>query len=145
MNETIKKFGYSDTLIKEYDHWCILLRAKQVTLGSLILIEKSDATSFAEIDVKSFAELKRATTEIEATLTHLFGAEKFNYLMLMMADPNVHYHVLPRYSQDKPFHGMVFKDMLWPVPPNLKEVNEVADDVLTALCDTLRREWRHTA
>lgn len=145
MNETIKKFGYPDTVIKEYDNWCILLRAKQVTLGSLILIEKSEATSFAEISAESFAELKRVVMEIEATLTHLFGAEKFNYLMMMMKDPNVHYHVIPRYSQDRVFEETVFKDLIWPTPPNLKELNEVPDDVLTALRDVLRQEWHHTA
>jgi hypothetical protein len=26
MNETIRKFGYPDTLIHAYDHWVVLLR-----------------------------------------------------------------------------------------------------------------------
>ena len=37
MNVTMQKFGYPDTLIAEYDHWVVLLRPSQVTLGSLVL------------------------------------------------------------------------------------------------------------
>ena len=43
-NQTAVRFGYPDTLIREYDHWLVLLREPQATLGSLILCEKSDAT-----------------------------------------------------------------------------------------------------
>jgi hypothetical protein len=32
MNETINKFGYPKTLLKEYKHWVVLLRPKQATL-----------------------------------------------------------------------------------------------------------------
>jgi len=32
LNDTIRKFGYPDTLIHEYDHWVVLLRPQQVTL-----------------------------------------------------------------------------------------------------------------
>src|SRR3546814_7459383 len=37
MNETIHTFGYPATLIREYDHWVVLLRLAQLTLGSLVL------------------------------------------------------------------------------------------------------------
>ncbi len=33
MNQTILKFGYPQGLIQEYEHWVILLRPQQVTLG----------------------------------------------------------------------------------------------------------------
>lgn len=33
-NETILKFNYPDSLIREYDHWVVLLRPAQVTIGS---------------------------------------------------------------------------------------------------------------
>src|SRR3546814_2464599 len=35
MNDTILKFGYPATLIREYEHWVVLLRPAQLTLGSL--------------------------------------------------------------------------------------------------------------
>ena len=38
------------------------------------------------------------TAEIEATLSAEVAYERINYLMLMMVDPNVHFHVFPRYE-----------------------------------------------
>ena len=49
MNPTIVKFGYPATLVRELDHWLILLRPAQVTLGSLVLAAKSDATTYHEL------------------------------------------------------------------------------------------------
>ena len=43
MNPTIEKFGYPGTLLCEFDHWVVLLRPAQVTLGSLVLAAKGDA------------------------------------------------------------------------------------------------------
>lgn len=40
MNATIEKFGYPATLIAEFDHWLVLLRPAQPTLGSLVLAAK---------------------------------------------------------------------------------------------------------
>ena len=42
MNATMKKFGYPDTLIKEYSHWAVLLRPQQATLGALVLVCKDE-------------------------------------------------------------------------------------------------------
>ena len=49
MNATMQKFGYPGSLVKEHHHWCVLLRPQQVTLGSLVLAAKSDATAFSDL------------------------------------------------------------------------------------------------
>src|SRR3546814_13742539 len=64
MNETIVKFGHPATLIAEYEHWVVLLRPAQPTLGALILAAKSDATAFGDLPTEAHTELKTATTEI---------------------------------------------------------------------------------
>src|SRR3546814_20848874 len=51
MNETIVKFGHPATLIAEYEHWVVLLRPAQPTLGALILAAKSDATEIGRAHV----------------------------------------------------------------------------------------------
>lgn len=33
MNETIARFGYPATLVREFDHWLVLARPAQPTLG----------------------------------------------------------------------------------------------------------------
>ncbi|MHA2250786.1 MAG: HIT family protein, partial [Candidatus Kariarchaeaceae archaeon] len=83
MNETIMKFGYPETVIKEYNSWVVLLRPKQVTLGSLILACKEDAKSMGQVSSDAFSELTEITSNLETTLKGLFQYEKINYLLLM--------------------------------------------------------------
>ena len=121
MNATIEKFGWPATLICEFEHWLVLLRPAQPTLGSLVLAAKSDATAFGELPGTAHAELKAATTAIEAALARFTGYAKLNYLMLMMVDPHVHFHVIPRYEGAREWGGLAFPDAGWPAVPQLGE------------------------
>ena len=119
MNETIVKFGWPASLIADYEHWVVLLRPAQPTLGSLVLAAKSDATAFGDLPAEAHAELKSVTGAIEAALRAAVGYQKLNYLMLMMVDPHVHFHVLPRYEGERSGGGMTVRDAGWPGQPDL--------------------------
>ena len=119
MNETIKKFGWPASLIADYEHWVVLLRPAQPTLGSLVLAAKSDATAFGDLPAEAHAELKTVTGAIEAALRAAVGYQKINYLMLMMVDPHVHFHVLPRYEGERSGGGLTVRDAGWPGQPDL--------------------------
>ncbi len=119
LTPTLEKFEYPDLLIKEFDHWVVTLRRHQATLGAVVLIAKSDATALSNLDKAAFTELAQVTAAIERTLGEVFSYEKINYLLLMMVDPNVHFHVLPRYGRAKSFEGMDFADAGWPKAPDL--------------------------
>ena len=121
MNATIEKFGWPATLIAEFDHWLVLLRPAQPTLGSLVLAAKSDATAFAGLPGEAHAELKRVTGAIEAALARFTGYARLNDLLLMMVDPHVHFHVIPRYEGAREWGGVVFPDAGWPAVPQLGE------------------------
>ena len=121
MNATIEKFGWPATLIAEFAHWLVLLRPAQPTLGSLVLAAKSDATAFAGLPGEAHAELKRVTGAIEAALARLTGYARLNYLMLMMVDRHVHFHVIPRYGGAREWGGVAFPDAGWPALPQLGE------------------------
>ena len=54
MNETARKFGYPDSVVHEFDHWLVQLRPAQVTIGSLVLVCKDDASRFGEIGYSEF-------------------------------------------------------------------------------------------
>src|SRR5688572_6201006 len=98
MNETILRFGYPDTLIAEYRHWLVLLRPDQPTLGSLVLAATGAFTALPDVPPEGFAELRGVVQDIEASLGRTVRYERINYLMLMMVDPHVHWHVVPRYE-----------------------------------------------
>jgi diadenosine tetraphosphate (Ap4A) HIT family hydrolase len=141
MNETILRFGYPATLVQEYEHWVVLLRAAQPTLGSLILAAKAEARSFAELPQEAFAELQRAVADIEEALGAAVRFEKINYLMLMMVDPHVHFHVIPRYEGERSACGVSVEDKGWPKVPALGEAVTLEPGQVEALAGYLRGFW----
>lgn len=141
MNATIEKFGHPATLIRDYVHWVVLLRPAQPTLGSLVLAAKSEAIAFSDLPAEAFAELAQITAEIEITLGNAIDYQRINYLMLMMVDPHVHFHVIPRYEGTRTAQGFTIADAGWPKPPALGEAVALDPAGIEALGGWLRRLW----
>ena len=141
MNSTIVKFGYPNTLLRDYSHWVVLLRPQQVTLGSLVLACKDAARSWPGIPHAAFVELKTVTDDIESTLRSTFEPDRVNYLMLMMADPHVHFHVIPRYESARSFDNVEFVDSDWPKPPDLLRSADLSSRGFEELRQTLAEAW----
>jgi len=116
----------------------ILLRPTQVTLGSLVLAAKSDATAYGALPRSAFAEQADAVALVERALAKFTRYERINYLMLMMVDPNVHFHVIPRYSEARSWNGMEFPDAGWPGPPQLGGAIQLSDTQIGALAGELK-------
>ncbi|MFP6817074.1 MAG: HIT family protein [Pseudomonadales bacterium] len=142
MNATAEKFGYPNTVIKEYQHWLVLVRPQQVTLGSLVLVCKESVTRFSDVSTAAFTELHEVIAAIESTLRELYGYQKMNYLMLMMVDPDVHYHVIPRYDSPCSFSGKQVVDHGWPAAPALAEFVEFDGQAQVELVAELQKAWR---
>jgi diadenosine tetraphosphate (Ap4A) HIT family hydrolase len=140
-NQTMTRFGYPDTLIREYDHWVLLLRETQVTLGSLILCSSSDETAFSSLPAGAFAEMGEVVNDIERALGEALRYDKINYLMLMMVDPNVHFHVFPRYATERSACGLTMNDAGWPAAPKLDVSRELTPSERDALCQHIRDFW----
>jgi diadenosine tetraphosphate (Ap4A) HIT family hydrolase len=141
-NPTIARFGYPATLVREYEHWVVLLRPAQVTAGSLILAAKSKATSYGSLPVEAFVEQGTIVAEIEMTLRAKLAYDRINYLMLMMVDPNVHFHVIPRYEGSRIIAGIELADAGWPGPPDLKSAHSLDDRMIAAGRDEIASAWR---
>ena len=124
LNETMRKFGAPHTVINKYKYWSILLRPAQLTLGSMVLVAHEPVYSFSKLSQASFTELHKITAQIESALYRAFNYDKLNYLMLMMVDPDVHFHVIPRYAEPKQFDDIKFIDPGWPGAPELGHVNK---------------------
>lgn len=137
LTPTQQRFEYPDLLVKDFAHWSVTLRRHQVTLGALVLIAKSDATAWPDLDQAAFTELAEVTAWIERTLGKAFAYDKINYLMLMMVDPNVHFHVFPRYARALTFEGMDFEDAGWPKAPDLGSGPKLDDAMANRLIEHL--------
>ena len=142
MNPTIEKFGYPATLLRELEHWLILLRPAQVTLGSLVLAARSNVTAYSDLAPEAFAEQGEAVRLIERALAAFTRYERINYLMLMMVDPNVHFHVVPRYSKARRWSGTEFSDSGWPGPPQLGSAVTLSAEQTRQLIDEMSSTFR---
>ena len=138
MNNTIEKFGYPATLVREYAHWVLLVRPAQVTAGSLILAAKSDATAYGALPPAAFTEQGVIIAELEQKLRETVKMDKINYLMLMMVDPHVHFHIFPRYRGARSFAGLTLTDHGWPGPPDLKSAVELDSTAIGQAVEALR-------
>ena len=141
MNATIAKFGYPSSLLHEYRSWVVLLRPSQPTLGSLVLACKDEATSLGDLAAEAYAELAIATADLERAVRAALNCQKFNYLALMMVDPHVHFHVIPRYSESREFEGATYQDAAWPKPPDVTSALALTPAQMATLHARLRAGW----
>ncbi|MBI5505177.1 MAG: HIT family protein [Deltaproteobacteria bacterium] len=141
MNDTIAKFGYPRTLIAEYDHWVVLLREKQLTAGCLILACTGAAEALPDIGGAAFEVLAKVTRDIEHNLKCWIRFERINYLMLMMVDPHVHFHVIPRYRGKRELAGQVLADTGWPKPPDLGAAVQLVEADAERVVRFMRESW----
>lgn len=120
-------------VIKEFDNWVVLFRGRQVTIGSMIIMAKDvSKQSLGDISPEAWGEFGQVSSEVEGWIKTTFGAERFNYLALMMKDPEVHFHVIPRYSKPVDFNGKRYEDTDWPLATQLKAL-ELSDEELKAI------------
>jgi diadenosine tetraphosphate (Ap4A) HIT family hydrolase len=140
-NATLIKFGYPDSVIEDGPCWTVMLRPAQVTLGSLVLVCREPVQAFSGLSQQAFADLQGVTGRIERTLGRAFAYDRINYLMLMMVDPDVHFHVIPRYALERRFRGTVFHDPGWPGQPNLSQSQDLNDVTREAIRQHLLSIW----
>ena len=144
-NPTARKFGYPNTLVAETEYWLVLVRPQQPTYGALVLVCKEEAKAFSDLTSAAFTDMKQAIDGIEALLRHTVAYERINYLMLMMVDPDVHFHVIPRHAGSRRFGDVEIADAGWPGPPALDAAVALGEATRDALLARLREGWMRCA
>ena len=137
------KFRVAECSIFSNRSWTWSLRPAHPTLGSGILSLNRFATAFGDITAQESADLGQTVATIERAVAKTFENQKINYLMLMMVDAHVHFHVIPRYSAPRDAFGITWEDVGWPALPDLKQdQSKGRDEVLHALRDALQAASR---
>lgn len=119
LSEFQEKFKVVEYKIYESKYWIWSLRPHQATLGSGILSLKRECIVFSELNPEEYADLNDIIKVIEPTIKKAFSYDALNYLMLMMFDKHVHYHVIPRYEKKILFNEKEWTDDSWPAVPAL--------------------------
>ena len=139
---TLERFAYPESLVREFEHWAVLVRPAQVTAGSLVLVATDDdARRWPELPSAAFAELAKVTAEMEAALQAAVRFDKINYLMLMMSDPHVHFHVLPRHESPRHLAGLELADPTWPVAPDISQAVTLSSEQLAEMTASIKGHW----
>ena len=131
------KFRLAELEVRRYAHWTWSLRPAQGTLAASVISLNRPATAWAQVDAGENAGLSQVVADIEAGTRRLFKQDKMNYLMLMMVDQHVHFHVFPRYSSERQFAGKAWLDASWPKPPDL-QAGETDTETLATIRDALK-------
>src|SRR5207253_7578590 len=112
------KFNLAGLTVERYRFWTWSVRPVQCTLGASVLSLNRPCPAWGEVTAEENAGLAEVVAALERRLHARFGYEKINYLMLMMVDPQVHFHVIPRYSARMEMFGEDWHDTAWPKPPD---------------------------
>ncbi|MCU0262048.1 MAG: hypothetical protein MUF09_00020 [Candidatus Nanopelagicales bacterium] len=134
-----EKFRVTELQVARTDHWTWSVRPVQTTLGAGILSLNRFATSFGDLSEQEAGDLAGIVSALEAALQGFAAPGRMNYLMLMMVDAHVHFHVLPRYAEVRLQAGQEWTDRAWPGPPSLGEdANVGGSETLLVIRDSLR-------
>ena len=117
--DIFQKFGGEDGHYGGNATWITQVRPKHATLGASVLILRRHVESLSHLEDAEWTGLGASLKIVEGRLRASFGCDKLNCLALMMVDRHVHFHVIPRYSGPRSFHGFEWKDPGWPKGPEL--------------------------
>jgi diadenosine tetraphosphate (Ap4A) HIT family hydrolase len=127
------KFRVDELLVAHNEAWSWSVRPGQVTLAAGIVSLNRHAARFAEVTAPEMAALAEIVGSLEHALRSAFDYQAINYLMLMMVDHHVHFHVIPRYAGPRSFAGVQWVDRGWPTAPVLAEAQHADRPELPAL------------
>ncbi len=99
--------------IRDYECWSVFLWMHPYYLGRCFVKLNRHAEDFFDINEDEQKELFKIVRDLRSAIRGAFGAEMFNYATLGNIVRHVHLHVIPRYSNDVSFGGIIFKDERW--------------------------------
>ena len=127
LEEFRAKFRVEELIVLENRSWSWSVRPGQPTLGAGVLSLNRHAGKLSEVSAEEMQDLAELVGALEGTIKSAFDHAIMNYLMLMMVDHHVHYHVIPRYDTTRTFAGREWVDKGWPALPLIAD-SQHADD-----------------
>ena len=138
LEEFRAKFRVEALKVLENRSWTWSVRPGQPTLGAGIVSLNRYAGKFSDVTKEEMQDLADLVGTLEGTIQQAFNHNIMNYLMLMMVDHHVHYHVIPRYQGTRSFAGSEWVDNGWPALPALADSQHQDDpDVLHLIQEKL--------
>lgn len=136
-----RKFKVDQFLIAHVAGWRVSLRTSQTTLGAVVVSSRNGTPRMEMLDDEAQASLGTVLAACDRALRQTYGCQLVNYLALMLVDPIVHFHVIPRYNGPVERFGLKWVDADWPKPPTLGDSNQAPEGVLGAVASELKQSF----
>ncbi|OGM99747.1 MAG: hypothetical protein A3B91_02390 [Candidatus Yanofskybacteria bacterium RIFCSPHIGHO2_02_FULL_41_29] len=105
---------FSKYKMKDYKHWSVFIHPNQGYLGRCVVwCNREDALDFADATEEESTELVKVLKDLREAVKNAFQADWFNYALLGNETRHLHCHFIPRYSSERNFEGITFRDVLW--------------------------------
>lgn len=108
------KFRLRELTVFETDFWTVSVRPEQTTLGSLVISSRRPDAQFVSLTPQESLEFPALIEIAIRAIDYLFSPNVVNLLGLMLVDPRLHLHLIPRYSEVRQFGGRTWFDPDFP-------------------------------
>lgn len=126
------------------EHWTVVLNTDQSLLGRCFLVLRRPETDVTALGDAEILDLWATVRRVKSALDRLWSPDHYNYAFLMNLDRQVHFHVIPRYREERRFADAAFVDPEWGGHYALgpaRALDEAGyDAVLAALREPLSRD-----
>lgn len=140
--------GAYGNLIYETDYWQIYLAPSQRYLGTCVIVLKRHCSHLNELNSREWSEFTDIVQNMEITLKKTFNPTLFNWSCFMNSsyrfispNPEVHWHLIPRYSEKIEFGGLIFEDPDFGYIPQPLE-NKIPNEVMKKLMAKIKKNLR---
>lgn len=105
---------FEHTTIKKYDNWSLELFLNQYYLGRCLIKLNRHVEDVNKIDKEEQKEIfEKIMPELKEALDSLFEPDLYNYATLGNDCRHLHFHVIPRYAEEREFNGKTYVDENW--------------------------------
>jgi len=136
--------GRYGELIIEKKYWTIFLAPSQRYLGTCVVALKRQCSNLSELDKNEWQEFSSIVQMMESALETIFKPTLFNWSCFKNAafrdeypEPEIHWHLIPRYKHETEFHNIKFKDPDFGYIPQPVE-RKIPEDVMIKMIDEIK-------
>ena len=126
-------------LVARTEHWAVCLNRSQDLLGRCYLLLLRPETDALALTPEELSAIWSLAGRVRGALTSLWEPDHFNFAFLMNVDPQVHFHVLPRYRIKREWVGGTFVDPTFGGHYNVAPDRLLEDDAFEAIRTALAR------
>lgn len=110
-----EEINYEKYPLRKYNFWTIYLHYNQAYLGRcyVALNREGNPDPYLETTNEEKAELEIIIADIHKALDRLYQPDIYNYANFRNTWLRCHWHVIPRYKEERVIDGQKFADNIW--------------------------------